>query len=167
MPVKSSKDVLIRTFWGEPFYRTVLQPFDGWRVEPKPSAAFDPRRRAAQQGLPGGRRRQCTLAPRLRRLGVSRGPRTRFTARSGNSTRRYTACGRCGAWHRRSTALGIGCGHEKLDGILPRQSHRAEWWRPISMKGCTSAAKARPTSSNIPKGTRRSITELPTSRCGA
>lgn len=43
MPIRVSlKDVVIRTFWGNPFYRRVLQPFDRYVIDPQPSASFDP-----------------------------------------------------------------------------------------------------------------------------
>lgn len=36
------KDAAIRAFWGNEFYRLILQPFDRYLVDPQPSGAFDP-----------------------------------------------------------------------------------------------------------------------------
>ncbi len=121
--MKSAKDALIGAFWGHPFYRAALQPFDRWRIEPAPTAAFDPRR------IPLNK--VCRVAD------------------AGNALWRqgYTDLGFPGGtdtFHRKiwefnqalyglrmlrrlapdSTALGIGCGHEELMYFLANRIAR-------------------------------------------
>lgn len=123
MTAKSAKDALIRTFWGAPFYRAFLQPFDGWRIEPSPSAGFDPRQvplnkvcRVADTGNPLWRRGYADL-------GFPEGHNTfhrkiwEFNqALYGLRTLRRLAPD--------STALGIGCGHEELMYFLANRIAR-------------------------------------------
>ena len=123
MPVKSAKDALIRTFWGEPFYRTVLQPFDGWRVEPKLSRAFDPRRvplnkvcRVSDAGNPLWRRGYADLA-------FPEG-RDTFHRKIWEFNQALYGLRTLGRLAPESTALGIGCGHEELMYFLANRIAR-------------------------------------------
>ena len=123
MPVKSAKDALIRTFWGEPFYRTVLQPFDGWRVEPKPSGAFDPRRvplnkvcRVSDAGNPLWRRGYADLA-------FPEG-RDTFHRKIWEFNQALYGLRTLGRLAPESNALGIGCGHEELMYFLANRVAR-------------------------------------------
>jgi SAM-dependent methyltransferase len=123
VPVKPAKDVLIRTFWGERFYRTVLQPFDGWRVEPKPSGAFDPARvplnkvcRVADAGNALWRRGYTDLGFPEGRHTFHRKIWEFNQALYGLRTLRRLAPA--------STALGIGCGHEELMYFLANRIAR-------------------------------------------
>ena len=107
------KDAVIRTFWGNEFYRLMLKPFDGYIVDPQPSGTFDPADlplnkvcRVADGGNPLWRRGYDDL-------GFPAGPDVfhrkiwEFNqALYGLRTLRRLAPD--------ATALGIGCGHEEL-----------------------------------------------------
>ena len=117
------KDVFIRTFWGDPFYRRVLQPFDAWLTEPKPSASFDPHHlplnkvcRVADAGNPLWQRGYDDLGfPHDRDRFHRKIWEFNHTLYGLRTLRRLAP---------NSTALGIGCGHEELMYFLANRIAR-------------------------------------------
>ena len=109
----SLKDRIIRTFWGNPFYRSILQPFDCYLVAPVPSRAFD----CADVPL----NKVCRVAdatdPLWRRgyddLGFTDDPR-RFHRKVWEFNQSLYGLRRLRRLAPAATALGIGCGHEEL-----------------------------------------------------
>jgi SAM-dependent methyltransferase len=123
VPAKSAKDALIRTFWGDAFYRRVLQPFDAWRLEPSPSAAFDPHRvplnkvcRVADAANPLWRRGYADL-------GFPEG-HDRFHRKIWEFNQALYGLRTLRRLAPDSTALGIGCGHEELMYFLANRIRR-------------------------------------------
>ncbi len=119
----SLRDFYIRTFWGDRFYRSLLQPCDRYLVAPCPSASFD----GAEVPL----NKVCRVAdarhPAWRRgyddLGFPANPEVfhrkiwEFNqALFGLRTLRRLAPG--------AAALGIGCGHEELMYFLANRVQR-------------------------------------------
>jgi SAM-dependent methyltransferase len=120
---KSAKDALIRTFWGDGFYRSVLQPFDRWRIEPAASADLDWQRvplnkvcRVADSGHPLWRRGYTDLGFPEGRDSFHRKIWEFNQALYGLRTLRRLAPD--------SSALGIGCGHEELMYFLANRIAR-------------------------------------------
>ena len=119
----SLKDRLIGTFWGDPFYRRLLQPFDRYLVAPAPTRSFAGATpplnkvcRAADAGDPLWRRSYDDL-------GFSANPEVfhrkiwEFNqALYGLRVLKRLAPG--------ATALGIGCGHEELMYFLANRIRR-------------------------------------------
>jgi SAM-dependent methyltransferase len=109
----SIKDAAIRAFWGDEFYRLLLQPFDRHLVDPQPSGAFDPANlplnkvcRVADGGNPQWRRGYDDLGFPASREVFHRKIWEFNQALYGLRTLRRLAP--------EATALGIGCGHEEL-----------------------------------------------------
>ena len=119
----SLKDVVIRTFWGDPFYRRVLQPFDRYVIDPQPSASFDPADvplnkicRTADAANPVWRQGYDDLGfpaePSVFHRKIWEFNQTLYGLRK----LRRLAPG--------ASALGIGCGHEELMYFLANRIHR-------------------------------------------
>lgn len=107
------KDAAIRAFWGNEFYRLVLQPIDRYLVDPQPSAAFDP------ADLPLNK--VCRVADggnRLWRrgyddLGFPASPEV-FHRKIWEFNQALYGLRSLRRLAPDATALGIGCGHEEL-----------------------------------------------------
>lgn len=107
------KDPVIRTFWGDPFYRSILQPFDQYLVAPAATAAF------AAAAVPLNK--VCRVAdaadPLWRRgyqdLGFADDP-GRFHRKVWEFNQTLYGLRRLRRLAPGATALGIGCGHEEL-----------------------------------------------------
>lgn len=120
---KSIKDAVIRTFWGDPFYRAVLRPFDRWRVEPVPIASFDPRDvplnkvcRIADAGHP-------LWQQGYKDLGFPNGL-DRFHRKVWEFNQVLYGLRTLRRLPPASLALGIGCGHEELMYFLANRVAR-------------------------------------------
>lgn len=107
------KDVVIRTFWGNEFYRLILKPFDNYLLEPQPSRAFDP------SDLPLNKTCRVSDAgnPLWRRgyedLDLPASPDV-FHRKIWEFNQALYGLRTLGRLTPDATALGIGCGHEEL-----------------------------------------------------
>ncbi len=119
----SLKDALIRTFWGDPFYRRVLQPFDRYWLEPQPSHTFD----ATDLPLNKACRVADAANPLWRRgyddLGFSPDPGV-FHRKIWEFNHTLYGLRRLRRLAPGATALGIGCGHEELMYFLANRIQR-------------------------------------------
>jgi len=119
----SLKDLCIRTFWGDPFYRSVLQPVDRYLVPPQPSLSFD----AGDLPL----NKVCRIAdaanPLWRRgyddLGLSADPAV-FHRKVWEFNHTLYGLRRLSRLAPGATAIGIGCGHEELMYFLANRIQR-------------------------------------------
>jgi SAM-dependent methyltransferase len=117
------KDPVIRTFWGDPFYRSLLQPFDHYLVRPRPAREF--------AGASVALNKVCRVAdaadPLWRRgyddLGFADDP-SRFHRKVWEFNQTLYGLRRLRRLAPGATALGIGCGHEELMYFLANRIAR-------------------------------------------
>lgn len=124
MPARVSlKDLVIGTFWGNTFYRRVLQPFDRWHVEPQPAATFE----TADLALNKVCRLSDSANPLWRQgfadLGFPDAP-ARFHRKVWEFNQTLYGLRKLGRLTPGSVALGIGCGHEELMYFLANRIAR-------------------------------------------
>lgn len=119
----SLKDLVVRTFWGDPFYRSVLQPFDRYLVPPLPAGSFDP----ADVPLNKVCRVGDAANPLWRRsyddLGFADDPQV-FHRKVWEFNQALYGLRRLRRLAPAATALGIGCGHEELMYFLANRIAR-------------------------------------------
>jgi SAM-dependent methyltransferase len=119
----SLKDVVIRTLWGDRFYRAALAPFDGWLVEPQPAAAF--------AGLDVPVNKVCRMSDADNEswcrgfddLGFPPG-RDRFHRKIWEFNQTLYGLRRLRRLAPEAHAIGIGCGHEELMYFLANRIAR-------------------------------------------
>lgn len=109
----SLKDFIIRTFWGDPFYRSVLQPFDRYLVPPAPAGSFDPAEVPLNKVCRVGDAGNSLWRRSYADLGFA-DDRQVFHRKVWEFNQALYGLRRLRRLAPQATALGIGCGHEEL-----------------------------------------------------